>query len=98
MRGAEDLSAVSTVMLPAVERMEFFITFEAVDGLIVAYPLLLGTEGSLYYLLHLFVHQSTIITYRITHPLTYPCGVKATPPKDSTLLKTQHYYRIEVII
>lgn len=81
MPGAEDLSAVSTVMLSTVERMKFFITFEAVDGLYVTHPLLLWTEGGLYYLLHLFVHQSTIITIHHNPPTCLYLPHEVTTPK-----------------
>jgi hypothetical protein len=57
VRGAEDLTAVTAVVLSTIEGVELFIAFETVYGLIVTHPLLLGTEGGLYYLLHLLVHQ-----------------------------------------
>lgn len=57
MRGAEDLAAVTAVVLSSIEGVELFITLETVDGILVTHPLLLGAEGGLYYLLHLLVHQ-----------------------------------------
>jgi hypothetical protein len=50
-------------MFPPVERMKLLIAFEASNDLLILDPFLLGTEGSLDYFLHLFVHQQ-IISFR----------------------------------
>jgi hypothetical protein len=41
---AEDLSAVTTMVFTEVERVEFFVAFEAVFSIFVGNPFLLGTE------------------------------------------------------
>jgi hypothetical protein len=56
LRCAEDLSAVAAVVFPAEEGVELLVAFEAVLGIVVPDPLLLGAEGSLDDLLHFFFH------------------------------------------
>lgn len=66
--------------------MKLFIAFEAVDCLLVLDPLLLGTKGSLYYLLHLLVHSTNNISTTIIKTINTPLPHH---PKD-TVIKYCH--------
>jgi hypothetical protein len=60
LRTAKDLTTISTMMLPPIKRMKFFIALETVANVLVRNPFFARAKWCLDYFANLIIHELTI--------------------------------------